>query len=105
MSEFKRQTLDVHMLATDETTVVHHRVQLILGDQLRAELELNKRGIDITSLGAHRSAAIAWSAMVRAGLYDKKFDQFGEDVVDIASVDEDEQEVDPTRPAASDDSA
>lgn len=50
--------------------VVHHQ------DQLRAELELNRKGIDMRGAALHLSTAFCWAALKRMGEYPGNFDTF-----------------------------
>jgi hypothetical protein len=77
------------------------RVEVKGADQLRAELEGRKMGID-HRVAIHQTYLWAWAAMVREGHYTGPFKDF-RDVVVKVSPDEDaadEETVDPTRPAA-----
>lgn len=101
----KRTTFDVLMRTTDETTAIvetEHRVTVILGDQLRGELEGKKLGLD-TNYPIHTGALWVWAAMVRNGHYSGSFHEFKDACVDYDKVAE--ADVDPTTPAASNDSA
>lgn len=74
------------------------RVVVTHGDQLRAELELNRRGIDLRN-AMHLSTAFAWAAMKRTGDYAGNFDAFAfHDVLDLS--DGGAEPVDPTKLAA-----
>lgn len=106
----KRKRLVVGMLAADEHGIPEDEyvVDMLLGDQLRAELELKKRGMGKPSDAAvHFQSAIAWAAMVRQWGFAGDFKQFGQVAayVDDHKEDDPADEVDPTNPAASSDSA
>lgn len=99
----KRTTLTVLMADQPEEPIA---VPVILGDQLRAELEGRKMGVDL-KMGIHTTALWAWAAMTRLGLYEGKFREFGEACLTAQNADEDEPapDVDPTQQDQSTDSA
>jgi hypothetical protein len=73
---------------------------------MRAELETTKRGLSPEKNGIHFLAAMAWAAMTRQGLTELRLEEFSLACADIQAQDEDDApDVDPTRPAQSDDSA
>lgn len=101
----KRTTFDVLMRTTDDPTgpaEAEHRVTVILGDQLRGELEGKKLGLD-TSYPIHTGALWVWAAMVRTGHYSGTFHEFKDACLDFDKVGE--SDADPTNQAASSDSA
>lgn len=101
----KRTMFEVAMLAPTETDPEHieeRRVTVILGDQLRGELEGKKLGLD-TNYPIHTGALWVWAAMLRSGHYSGSFQEFKSACVDYEAVGE--EDADPTNPAASSDSA
>lgn len=79
-------------------------VPVMLGDQMRAELELAKRKQNPEDHRINFLAAMAWSAQARQGQTTLGFDQWVTQVVEIeAEPEDDAEDVDPTRPGASDD--
>lgn len=95
MSTITRKVYDVFInpddldLASDPFStegVVCHRVTVTHADQLKGELEAAKRGID-SRLGTTITSVILWSALVRLGLYDRKYESFRDaDCADLQSV-------------------
>lgn len=74
-----------------------HHVRVLLGDQLRAELEQNKRGLDAKAHPFHLLTLWAWAAMMRLKLYDGTSQEFQDDCLDVARPDEEPEDVDPTQ--------
>lgn len=81
---------------------VEHRVEIKGADQLRAELEGRKLGVD-HKVAIHQTYLWAWAAMVRETGYDQPFNVFRDAVIAVKQPDEAQgQPVDPTRPATPD---
>lgn len=100
--EFPRFT--VHMrtpTADDPDATTTHDVVVNFQDQLRAELELGKRGMSMKGAPLNTSAAWCWASLVRAGKYAKGFETFHSmDVAGIETEDDSPTEtVDPTHQA------
>jgi len=104
----KRTTFEVYMTPVDDPSgePVEYVVPVILADQLRGELEGKKYGLG-TETPLHLSALWAWAAMCREGHYAGGFHDFQKACIDYNKVgdDADADDVDPTRLAASSDSA
>jgi hypothetical protein len=102
----KRTVLTAYMPSdTDPAGEVEETVTVLLGDQMRAELELGKRGQSPTTHGISFVAAMAWAALAREGRTTLAFPEFAAQCFDVArQSDEDAPDVDPTRPAVSTDS-
>ena len=97
----KRPTYIVEL--DDEST---HTVQVLMADQLRAELEAPRQGIpvDVSQAPVHTAALWVWSALLRTGVLPKgsKFQEARERMVAVSRVPEDQpaepdQPVDPTQ--------
>lgn len=101
----------VVMDGTERGEAGEFTVTVRVGDQLRAELEGKRMGIaEVVRSPIHLQVLIAWAAMVREGNYSGKFAQFREDCCDTYDHEDDAgpdggDDVDPTTPAASTDSA
>lgn len=77
-----------------------HTVTLTLADQLRGELEARKNGI-LLDLPMHMGTVWVWCALTRLHLYEDPFQQFlNVDCLDWDDGTGDEEDVDPTQPAA-----
>lgn len=101
----KRTVFDVAMQTpteTDPEQITEHRVTVILGDQLRGELEGKKLGLD-TNYPIHTGALWVWAAMLRSGHYSGTFQDFKGACVDFDKVAD--ADADPTNQAASPGSA
>jgi hypothetical protein len=93
----KRTILTVAMGATrPDEEPDEQEIPLLLGDQMRGELEIGKRGLSPERNGINFLAACAWSAMVREGRTQLGYDDFVKDCYDVSQLDEDE-ELDPTQ--------
>lgn len=80
-----------------------HRVEVLMGDQLRAELEAPKHGIpvDVAQAPAHTTALWCWSALVRTGVVKGPFQEVRARMVLVRKVNTDtepgaDNPVDPT---------
>jgi len=109
----KRRDMTIYMndpAGTDGAS--EHRISLLLADQMRGELEVKKRGLG-TGYAINLGAAMAWSCMARLGLTDLDFDAFSLECLSIQDSEPEpsptgeptSDDVDPTQPAASNDSA
>lgn len=83
-----------------------HRVEIKGQDQLRAELEGRKLGVD-HKVAIHQTYLWAWAACVRLGVYKGSFAEFRDVVIkvddeDTAAGADEPATVDPTRQAAGD---
>ena len=82
-----------------------HVVQVLLGDQLRAELEAPKHAIPVKfeAAPAHHTALWLWAALTRVGVTKEGFRPFRDRMHLVARLDDVEAEavegVDPTQPA------
>lgn len=88
-------------MAADDGTETTHTVDVVLGDQLRAELEAPKHGIptDPGKSPLHTTTLWVWAAMARQGLTTHAFQPFQAACVGIARAAEDQRvPVDPTQP-------
>lgn len=102
----KRTTFDVMMRTpteADPDATSEHTVTLVLGDQLRGELEGKKLGLSVEAHPTHTASLWVWAAVQRLGIYEGTFHDFKSDCVDFEKVGEDD--VRPTTQAASPDSA
>lgn len=80
----------------DDQEPAEHEVQVKHVDRLKAELELNRLGIEAMSAPMHLTTAWAWAALKRDGGYDKPLAKFlAGDCADVEQLDDDE-EVPPT---------
>jgi hypothetical protein len=98
----KRTSFDVLMRTPSEDNLeatTEHRVTLVLGDQLRGELEGKKFGLSVEAHPTHTASLWVWAAVHRLGLYDGTFNDFKSDCVDFEKV-KDDVDVDPTQLAA-----
>jgi len=101
----KRTRIDVSLGAkTPEAEPAEYELILLLGDQLRGELEVTKRGLSPERHGIHFLSLATWAAMVRMKLTEEKFDEWVLDVWDLAEHEE-PADVDPTQPDPSSDSS
>lgn len=93
--------------APDDAEPVELAVTAMLGDQMRAELEVSRRHkLAVEDAGINFVAAMAWAALAREGRITCKLDEFALRVYEIERLDDAAaDDVDPTRPAASPDSA
>lgn len=103
----KHQQFTVAMADPDGGEPTEHVVTIILVDQLRAELDGKKYGID-SKLKMHTAALWAWAAMTRLELYKGKFGEFQSACLGLELYAPDGPadsgvDVDPTQPEASDD--
>jgi hypothetical protein len=97
--------MHMDVLMDEDGTETEYRVRVMLGDQLRAELEAKKLMLT-ESHYMHTTALWAWAAMVREGNFAGKFREFQETCIEaVADKAEEADPVDPTHPAASTDSA
>lgn len=80
---------------------VEHRVEIKGADQLRAELEGRKLGVD-HKVAIHQTYLWAWAACVREGHYEKTFKDFRDVVIAVKPRDDTVETVDPTQPAVTD---
>lgn len=82
-----------------------HVVQVLLGDQLRAELEAPKHALPVKfeAAPAHHTALWLWAALTRMGVTDEGFRKFRDRMHLVGRLDDAEAEavagVDPTPPA------
>lgn len=90
--------------APEDVHPVEVTVQALLCDQVRAERELRQRGTGVQDSPVMFVSAVAWAALAREGRIATKFDEFTTHAIDV-SKQKDAGEVDPTQPAASNDSA
>lgn len=81
---------------TELRVVIHHQ------DQLRAELELTRKGMDLKA-HLHLSTAFCWAALKRTGDYGGNFDTFANHDL-LGLQDGGNDPVGPTRTAAATDS-
>jgi hypothetical protein len=97
-----RPTFLVELLESpddDEGTV--HTVRIMLGDQLRAELEAGRNMIDITAQPFALTGLWCWAALVRMGVTDLPWQTF-KDLAVVAKAPETtpgDDALDPTPPA------
>ena len=92
--------------APADAAPVEHTVTTILADQVRAERELRMRKASVEDFPLMFGGALAWAALGREGKTSLQLEEFTSAVYDIKRLDEDDAgDVDPTRPAASTDSA
>lgn len=80
-----------------------HRVEIRGADQLRAELEGKRIGTSLNE-SMHQTYLWAWASCVRNKLIDMPFMEFRDVVIQVKGDREEPQNVDPTRPAATEDS-
>lgn len=103
----KRINMDVLMLDENDQEQ-EYRVRIMLGDQLRAELEGKKLSLTAEHY-MHTTALWAWAAMLREGHYDGPFQEFKTRCLEAATEKGDDEgelpDADPTPQAASNDSA
>lgn len=65
------------VLLADETGDVEHRVEVVFGDQLRAELEAPRHGLArIGDAPQHAVAMWIWAALTRTHVIDQPFQEF-----------------------------
>lgn len=81
---------------------VEHRVEIRGCDQLRAELEGKRIGVNLKD-AIHQSYLWAWASMVRNKIVDVPFKDFRDIAIQVNAEEDDEEEVDPTQTAASPD--
>lgn len=98
---------NVYAVILDEAgTPTEYQVVAMLGDQMRAEVELKKRRQDPTEHGVAFVSAIAWAALAREGKITDPLDAFAARCYDVSRVDPADleagvDELDPTRPVRS----
>lgn len=76
-----------------------HVVQVLHGDQLRAELEAGKQGLplDYDKAPVHHTTLWVWSALLRSGVTEAGFQEFrAEQLVMLQRLGLQESAVDPT---------
>jgi hypothetical protein len=88
----------INLLMDSDPEPTEHQIRLLLGDQMRAELEVKRRGMT-AEYAVNLGSAAAWAAMVRTGQYDGDLEKFATDC--LAMERHEDQPVDPTQPAAS----
>lgn len=105
----KKNTVHVLMAPDDDPTgePVEIAVTAMLGDQMRAELEIKRRHqVTPEDAGINFVAAMTWAALAREGRITCKLDEFVLRVYDLDREEDDTAgDVDPTQSAASSDSA
>lgn len=94
----KKLTLTV--LLDQDGTDVELEVSTMLADQMRAELEVKKRGLELQQSPVHFLSAMAWCALARTGQITDKFEDFAGRCYQVSKNEED-PDVDPSQPTAS----
>jgi hypothetical protein len=94
-----RQRFQVELATEDGERI--HQVEILNGDQLRAELEGPRHGMtDPKARPQHYATLVCWAALSRTGDYDGTFRDFMAECALIELVKKEGAElVDPTRPA------
>lgn len=85
----------------DLEAATEHTVQVLTGDQLRAELEAGQLGLPLEFKQAptHHTALWLWAALSRMGVTDAKFKDFQPRLLLVKSLQDQAVAVDPTQPA------
>lgn len=90
---------------TDPDGSIEHQVEVRAVDMLTAEIQGKALpGVELTD-GMHTMHLSAWAALCREDKYKGGFKRFMSECITVQSEKDDEVTVDPTQPAAPDDSA
>lgn len=94
-----RHYYDVELSGGPEGPGREARVRVIVGDQLRAEMEMSRRGLRPQDAPFHLTAAWLWAACLRHGLIpeDTKFPAFADGILlEFQEVPDAQETADPT---------